>query len=104
LLFADFFIWEHVSGTMDISTEEVHLPAHIQGHVDYVTPGSRLRTRRAKPNALQKRAVDALGPRRPTPKITKLPGFPYPNSTSWDIYVAAECTRGEFSITQVGWC
>lgn len=86
LLVAEFYIWEHGSGDQDISTEEYHVPTHIQEHIDYVTPGSRLRQRSSM--------AAGLDNQRRQPLITKLPGFPHPNSTTCDIYVTAECTRG----------
>jgi tripeptidyl-peptidase I len=90
LLVAEFYVWEHSSGTSDISSEEYHVPTHIQEHIDYVTPGTRLRQRKmraAGAGKLEKR----LGAH---PLITQLPGFPNPNSSVCDIYVTAECTRG----------
>lgn len=97
LLFAEFYVWEHSSGSSDISAEEYHIPEYIQEHIDYVTPGTRLRSRdlgkRSWSTEFEKRSgSDYL--LRPTPHITKLPGFPNPNSTTCDIYVTAECTRG----------
>jgi tripeptidyl-peptidase-1 len=89
---ADFFVWEHTSGKHDISTEEYHVPSHIQEHIDYITPGSRLRQRNLKIESagIDKRAAA----KRPTPFITQLPAFPHPNSSTCDTYVTAECTRG----------
>ncbi|KAK8075930.1 hypothetical protein PG994_003202 [Apiospora phragmitis] len=45
LLYAEFHVWQHPDGSHDISTEAYHVPSHVQEHVDYVTPGTRLRTR-----------------------------------------------------------
>jgi tripeptidyl-peptidase-1 len=99
LLVAEFHIWEHASGTHDISSEEYHVPTHIQEHIDYVTPGSRLRQRKIKAapvGKLEKR----LGAH---PLITQLPAFPNPNASTCDIYVTAECTRGmSFLATALG--
>jgi tripeptidyl-peptidase I len=93
LLITDYYIWEHDSGARDISAEGYHVPLHIQEHIDYVTPGIRLRQKRSeRANAIRKRGFkDNLNPK---PLITKLPGFPHPNSTTCSIYVTAECTRG----------
>ena len=102
LLFAEFYVWEHSSsGSRDISAEEYHIPASIQEHIDYVTPGTRLRARdlgkRSWSTEFQKRSgSDYL--LHPTPHITKLDAFPNPNSTTCDLYVTAECTRGMFSL------
>lgn len=93
-MFAEFYVWEHSSGSFDISTEEYHVPAHVKEHIDYVTPGVRLRTRRAEAtHNLNKRTN--LDKNRVKPFITQLPGFPHPNSTTCSIYVTADCTRGQ---------
>lgn len=99
LLIAEYYVWEHVSGTQDISSEEYHIPSHIQEHVDYVTPGTRLRQKNIKRDrieGLEKRAT----PERPEPFITKLPGFPHPNSSVCDLYVTRDCTRVQYGIPE----
>ncbi|KAI0442323.1 subtilisin-like protein [Xylaria telfairii] len=95
LLFADFYIWEHSDGGSDMSTESYHLPSKIQEHVDYVTPGTRLRSRQhaAKEKKMKRSFKDDV-----RPFITKLPGFPQPNSTTCSIYVTADCTRAQYNI------
>ena len=91
LLFADFYVWEHDSGAHDISTEAYHVPSHIREHIDYVTPGVRLRSKRAEATSnLEKRAPN-VGQVKPF--ITQLPGFPHPNSSTCSLYVTADCTR-----------
>ncbi len=94
LLFADFFIWEHeTTGAHDISTEAYHIPVYLQEHIDYVTPGTRLRTKRAEVLRLgkNKRGFSEGA----TPFITQLPGFPNPNSTTCSVFVTRECTQGK---------
>ncbi|KAH9217424.1 putative Tripeptidyl-peptidase sed1 [Leptodontidium sp. 2 PMI_412] len=103
LLFADFYLWEHSSGVHDISTEEYHIPTHIQEHIDYITPGTRLRQRNAKISAgdeLSKRFESTLSSGGAKPFITKLPGFPQTNATNCDIYVTADCTRVQYDIPE----
>ncbi|KAI0482591.1 subtilisin-like protein [Xylariaceae sp. FL0804] len=104
LLFADFHVWEHADGSFDVSTEAYHLPAHVRDHVDYVTPGTRLRsralTRRAR---LPSRSVSGAAKAKKhgydvKPFITALPGFPNPNATTCSIYVDANCTRAQYDI------
>ncbi|KAI1745231.1 peptidase S8/S53 domain-containing protein [Xylaria scruposa] len=95
LLYAEYFVWEHSSGTQDVSTEEYHVPKHIQEHIDYITPGIRLRTRAAKMQSsrdISKRANDVYE------DATLLSGFPHPNSSTCSLYVTAECTRAQYSI------
>ncbi len=95
LLFAEFYVWEHVTGTYDISTEEYHVPTSIKEHIDYITPGTRLRQRNIKRgNVRPERAGPIDDQVSVRPLITQLPGFPYPNSSVCDVYVTAECTRG----------
>ncbi|KAK8022785.1 Tripeptidyl-peptidase sed1 [Apiospora rasikravindrae] len=102
LLFAEFHVWQHnADGTRDISTESYHVPSHVQEHVDYVTPGTRLRKRSSMKggkdgSSQRKKRAGFKDGNVVRPAITKLPGFPNPNATTCDIYVTAECTRGEF--------
>jgi len=98
LLAADYYVWEHSSGTQDISTEAYHVPTHIQEHIDYITPGTRLRernTKQARADRHAKRFVNTVGAK---PLITQLPGFPHPNSSVCDLYVTADCTRVQYDI------
>lgn len=44
-MFADFYIFEHSeTGTKNVAVDEYHLPQDIQEHVDYITPGIKMRT------------------------------------------------------------
>lgn len=44
-MFADFFVFEHTAtGTKNVAVDEYHLPQDIQEHVDYITPGIKMRT------------------------------------------------------------
>lgn len=101
LLFAEFFIWEHSSGTHDVSTESYHVPTHVKRHIDYVTPGTRLRQRNVKRNkavGIEKRLTYPNLPKGIQPLITELPGFPQPNLSTCDTYVTAECTRIQYNL------
>lgn len=96
LLFAEFFVWEHSSGTHDISTESYHLPTHIKEHIDYITPGTRMRQRNVKggrSSGVEKRLTNPQLPKGIRPLVTQLPAFPHPNLSTCDTYVTAECTR-----------
>lgn len=104
LLYADFYVWKHSSGVHDLSTEEYHLPAHIQEHVDYITPGTRLRSRNAKISSgdeLSKRFSDRLNSGGAKPFIQQLHGQPTTNLTTCDKYVTADCTRGKLDAVLV---
>ncbi len=91
LLYADFFVWQHSSGAHDVSCEEYHIPSHVQKHVDYVTPGIRLREKRAEQVNMKRNVQDQL---KMKPLRVQLPQFPSPNATTCDQFVTAECTRG----------
>jgi len=77
-----------------MSTESYHIPKEIRDHVDYVTPGTRLRSRQqaAQNKKMRKRSAFKNDVK---PFITKLPSFPHPNSTTCSTYVTADCTRGK---------
>ncbi|KAH9883818.1 subtilisin-like protein [Xylariomycetidae sp. FL2044] len=97
LLLTDFHIWQHADGSRDISAEEYHLPAAVQEHVDYVTPGTRLRSKRqtGKARSTKREFIDDVSVK---PLITPLPAFPNPNSTTCSIYVTADCTRVQYNL------
>ncbi|EFX06237.1 alkaline serine protease [Grosmannia clavigera kw1407] len=100
LLYAEFYVFEHASGASDVSTEAYHVPEAVREHIDYVTPGVRLRVRRTeKTTTLGSGAVRArtnFGGVRPLK--TKLSSFPHPNSSSCSTYVTANCTRNQYNI------
>ncbi|KAI1815201.1 subtilisin-like protein [Poronia punctata] len=97
LLFADFHVWEHLDGSSDLATESYHIPAKIQEHVDYVTPGIRLRSgSKVGRNKKRNKKRSAL---KDKPVLrTKLSTFPRPNSTTCSRYVTADCTRAQYDI------
>ncbi|KAI1325767.1 subtilisin-like protein [Xylariaceae sp. FL0255] len=98
LLYTDYYIWEHLDGSSDLATEAYHVPVAIQEHIDYITPGTRLRSRGqvSKQDRHAKRSIrDGVKPR---PEITVLPGYPNPNSTTCSIYVTAGCTRAQYNM------
>lgn len=101
LLFTDFYLWEHGSGHKDIACEAYHVPAHIQEHVDYVTPGIRMRGQSAKKRNIQNKAAIHYPASHPsaTNTINKFSiigngSYPGVNSTSCDSYITADCIRG----------
>ncbi|KAL6889192.1 peptidase S8/S53 domain-containing protein [Trichoderma evansii] len=76
LFYTDFFLWEHFSGSEDIAAEEYHIPIHIQEHIDYVTPGTRLRKGSTKThsNIQSKKRAASLSAQYSIPNGTT--GFP----------------------------
>lgn len=103
----DFYYWEDSTGShRDIACEQYHLPAHIQEHVDYATPGIRLRAnnvmkRDAKKRSVDKRAITNVPGLREGPHFTNNVAYmnavndvPGVNSTSCSNFITADCLRG----------
>ncbi|KAJ0109613.1 hypothetical protein J7T55_014175 [Diaporthe amygdali] len=107
LLVTDYYYWEHSpTGSENIAAEEYHIPAHVQTHIDYITPGIRLRAdpgrvrslkRRAEAEQFGKRAVKAMNTGIDVigPDASSLPPL---NSSVCDSYVTQECIRTQYSI------
>ena len=93
LLSAEYHVWEHLSGATDIASEKYYLPQHVQKHVDYITPGIRLREggKKGKRTGIEKRGAHSDHQGR---KQATLPGLPNLNATTCNKYVTAACTRG----------
>lgn len=44
-MLADFYIYEHVTtGTKNVAVDEYHVPLDIQEHIDFITPGIKMRS------------------------------------------------------------
>ncbi|KXJ86084.1 peptidase S8/S53 domain-containing protein [Microdochium bolleyi] len=112
LLYAEFHVYQHADGSEDVSTEAYHVPAHIREHIDYITPGTRLRATKGSPSSsssLEKRAGKPvrIGSGHVPPKalyLQKEAGSPQPfviNSTTCDVSVVADCLRHQYGITKL---
>ncbi|KUI54358.1 Tripeptidyl-peptidase sed1 [Cytospora mali] len=45
IMLADFYIFEHVTtGTKNVAVDEYHVPYEIQEHIDFITPGIKMRS------------------------------------------------------------
>ncbi len=65
ILYADFFVYEHPeTGSTGIACDEYHIPAHIIEHVDYITPGIRLRREPGKAAKLRRRGQSKVVTKR----------------------------------------
>lgn len=110
IMFADFYVFEHAaSGTKNIAVDEYHLPQDIQEHVDYITPGIKMRSdpRELKKRTQQKRQLEARTPvkRGVQPHLADLRPL---NSVevainnltlaNCDKYVTAACMRALYQI------
>ncbi|KAJ1335029.1 tripeptidyl-peptidase I [Microdochium nivale] len=117
LLFAEFHVWQHKDGSHDVSTEAYHVPAEIREHIDYITPGTRLRAIKgraeqapATPAPVKEKRLDKsgrIGSAHIAPKplyITSFKGQPEPfviNSTSCAVNIVADCLRHQYGITKL---
>ncbi|KAK3319647.1 alkaline serine protease [Cercophora scortea] len=110
LLITDYFIFEHhATGTKNVAADAYHIPSHIKEHIDYITPGIRLR---ADPGKVRKhkRELEAarLKKRGVVPTYTglvpisekKLPGLPQLNSSVCNLYVTPECIRTQYTVPE----
>lgn len=107
LLYTDFYNWRHSpTGSENIAAEEYHIPSDIQAHIDYITPGIRLRPhpgrvralkRKAEAEKLRSRMVHAMntGMEIISPDADTLPPL---NSSVCDTLVTQECIRTQYSI------
>lgn len=87
-----------------MAAEEYHIPSEVQKHIDFVTPGIRLRTdpgqlrrlkRQAEGEKLRKRAVKAMNTGLEVVEASSLPPL---NSSVCDTYVTQECIRTQYKI------
>lgn len=114
-MIANFYVFEHSgTGTKNVAVDEYHLPQDIQAHVDYITPGIKMRS---DPRELKKKRdlkMDAyikkrgVQPTNTAADVSKgnpngfafLPNFDPTNLTlaDCDLYVTAACIREVYNI------
>jgi tripeptidyl-peptidase-1 len=109
LLFTDFFTFEHTAtSSKGLACDEYHVPSHVSDHIDYITPGIRLRkdpreiarlNRRNKRDELAKRGIEATNTGAvPIPltmtQLTSSGESPF-NSSVCDTYITNQCIRSE---------
>lgn len=101
LLITDFYFWEDSTGShRDIACDEYHVPTHIQEHIDYATPGIRMRENGALKRKLKKRREQVPGLRdgpiaeNNIAYISAANDIPGVNSTSCSSFISADCIRG----------
>jgi tripeptidyl-peptidase-1 len=106
LLFTKFYVYEHrPTSTQNVACDEYHIPAHIREHIDYITPGIRLRVdpgkakkakREYQAEQLRKRGVSAMNTGAVPISEARLPGLPQLNSSVCNKYVTNQCVRSKF--------
>lgn len=106
----EFFEYEHLgSGTKMIAVDEYSLPRHVRPHVDYITPGIKLRAhpgngkatrRRQSPQTPSKRDFKAqnTGPHLSVKADIAADSIPSLNLTACDEYLTAACIRAQYNI------
>ncbi|KAB5513198.1 putative Tripeptidyl-peptidase sed1 [Coniochaeta sp. 2T2.1] len=96
LLFTEFYVYEHRhTGTQNIACDEYHVPAHIGEHIDYITPGIKMRAAQ-----LRKRGVSSMNTGAiPLPiGNARLPTLPQLNSSVCNKYVTNQCVRNQYRV------
>lgn len=106
LLLAEYHLYEHrASGTHDVATRDYHVPRHLAQHIDYITPGVRLRADPKKVDAARRAVAvddDAEGLQKRTVSMIKaakvLPTLPPLNASSCGTYITNECLSAQYHI------
>jgi tripeptidyl-peptidase I len=111
LLKAQYHFYEHQSmGKHSIACDEYHVPADIQPHIDYITPGIKLyatNTGKSAPGELEKRTF-GIGPgkgNRKPPKMPIPPSLPTNLTdiltwTDWcSLVISPECISTMYNVT-----
>ena len=112
LLFTEFYVYEHRhTGTQNIACDEYHVPAHIREHIDYITPGIKMRVdaskarktkREYQARQLRKRGVSSMNTGAiPLPiGNARLPTLPPLNSSVCNKYVTNQCVRSKCPVDE----
>lgn len=113
ILYTDFYVYKHSqSDSAGIACDQYHIPAHVTEHVDYITPGIRLRQESGKAAKLRRRSTSQNSKRGTVAYHTDLIGIPESikiaahadddtnpfNSSMCATYVSQVCIRSKFSL------
>lgn len=113
IIAADFYIFEHHTGTKNVAVDEYHLPHAVQEYVDYITPGIKMRPdpRELKKLKSKRRAEQPLkrssqptntlsGVDSDAKALAAIPGFNTSVLTlaNCNKYVTAACMRSIYGI------
>ncbi|KAH7017961.1 putative Tripeptidyl-peptidase sed1 [Microdochium trichocladiopsis] len=99
LLLTEYHLYEHsASGAHDIATRDYHVPRHIAQHIDYITPGVRLRAD-PKKTELAKRRSNLHKRTIAMHKAEKLlPALPQLNASTCATYITNDCLSTQYHI------
>ncbi|EFX05394.1 alkaline serine protease [Grosmannia clavigera kw1407] len=113
LLLTKYYVFEHSgSATRDVAAEHYHLPHEIRDHVDYITPGIRLRwdSKKAAREQQKKRDLQSIGRRgtsgnyltpEPIHSADAVADAIYPaasGNVSCALYVTPDCVKAQYQI------
>ncbi|KAH6656282.1 peptidase S8/S53 domain-containing protein [Truncatella angustata] len=110
ILAADYYEYEHLSsGSKMVAVEEYHIPLELRDHIDYITPGVKLRADPGKVKQMKRRLQrEALKKRDVKPLYANLEFFsdekgnaaalPPLNSSVCNIYVTTDCIKAQYNI------
>ncbi|KAH8883530.1 alkaline serine protease [Thozetella sp. PMI_491] len=112
ILYADYFVFEHIeTGSLEVACDQYHIPSHITEHIDYITPGIRLRPRNPEPGSNQERSPSSKSSKRRVKAsntgFTLLPdsfqrqssdGDTQYNSSMCDQIVTPVCIRNQYRL------
>ncbi|KAF4636161.1 hypothetical protein G7Y89_g1916 [Cudoniella acicularis] len=106
LLQTEYHVYEHAdTGKSTIACDSYHVPAHIQEHVDYVTPGIKLFApqRRSATPGFDKRTFGVTkGGQITPPKFRPIPEeqlLAHPLATGCDTQITPACIKTLYNIT-----
>ncbi|KAH7627767.1 peptidase S8/S53 domain-containing protein [Sordaria sp. MPI-SDFR-AT-0083] len=111
LLYTTYYIYKHLpTGSKAIACDQYHVPHHVREHVDYITPGIKLRpdpakVRSSKRNQRRARHVRTEEKRgfQPTHHGLMDPGFdtlPPLNDSACYKYVTPKCIQSQYGLPE----
>jgi tripeptidyl-peptidase-1 len=109
LLNTKYHLYDHdVIDSAGIACDEYHVPAHIQQHIDYITPGLKeMRVSKAKASELTKRTTITNGaggrsiiPPLLLPMPDDLPPLGLLGSSNCDVAITPDCIMTMYNISR----
>ncbi|CAG8984083.1 hypothetical protein HYALB_00003025 [Hymenoscyphus albidus] len=99
LLKTEYHVYEHAeNGKSTIACDQYHVPAHIQEHIDYITPGIKLHIpmRKRSKGSVDKRTFGVTGGKNRVvhpPDFRPMPDFMAQAPTGCDTMITPECIK-----------
>ncbi|KAN0096089.1 subtilisin-like protein [Hyaloscypha variabilis] len=102
LLKTEYHAYEHVeTGKTSIACEKYHVPAHVQEHVDYITPGIKLFTtkRRSAPDSNKQKRSFNIPPLLKDLGMSLAALLAIPELAVCDIAITPACIKALYNVT-----